>query len=234
MSKVAIVKLVRKKKGTDEWHEEECFANHSGSAGKMEVDAVKEMFSWSEETFGVKYMNYIGDGDSKTYKAILELNPYDEDFPVVKSECVDYVEKRMGTRLRNLKKKKEKLGGKGKFTDVLIKKLTTYYGLAIRRNVESVTEMKKAIMGTLNHLCSTNTNPKHENCPPGEDSWCKTRAYESFNSTIWRLAPKHLNSGIKIMEIVAFIVAGIFNEEYSSILRIENNEFARNKHWTAL
>jgi len=40
----------------------------------MEVDAIKEMFLRSEEKFGVKYGNYIGDGDSKTYKAILDVS----------------------------------------------------------------------------------------------------------------------------------------------------------------
>lgn len=107
-----------------EWlteHEENCSKNHEGSAGKMEVSAITEMFSRSEEEYGVKYGNYIGDGDSKTFKAILDLNPYGDDFTVVKSECVGHVEKRMGTRLRNAKKL-HKLGGKGKLTDALIKK----------------------------------------------------------------------------------------------------------------
>lgn len=260
-----------KRRGTEEYaawyetHEEECASNHIGSAGKMEVDSVLEMFSKSEDKYEVKYGNYIGDGDSKTYKAILDLNPYGEDFPVVKSECIGHVEKRMGSRLRNIKTK-EKLGGKGKLTAVLIKKLTKYYGLAIRRNIESVDEMAKAIMATYYHLCSTNEKPRHENCPPGPDSWCKYRvaevsdinfdhppalhpdvakhllpiyeelskkdllerclgghtqnANESFNSTIWRLAPKHLNSGIKIIEIAAFLAAGIFNEGYYAVLKI--------------
>lgn len=67
----------------EEWYEEhaeECAINHSGFTGKMEVDAVKEMFLRSEDKYNVKYNNYIGDGDSKTYKVILDLNPYDNDF----------------------------------------------------------------------------------------------------------------------------------------------------------
>jgi len=44
-------------------------------------------------------------------------------------------------------------------------------------------------------------------------------ANESFNSTVWRLAPKHLHSGLKIIEIAAFLAAGTFNEGYS-ILRV--------------
>ncbi|XP_074097915.1 uncharacterized protein LOC141526733 [Cotesia typhae] len=76
-----------------EYHEGECQQNHEGSSGKMEVDAMKEMFSTSEEKFGVKYGNYIGDGDFKTFKAILDLEPYGNELPVVKSECIGHVEK---------------------------------------------------------------------------------------------------------------------------------------------
>lgn len=248
-------------------HEKECVINHSGSAGKMEVDSMKEMFTRSDEKFGVKYGNYIGDGDTKTFKAILDMKPYGDNFEIIKSECVGHVEKRMGTRLRNVKKT-EKLGGKGKLTDVLIQKLTKYYGLAIRRNSKSVDKMEKAIMATFYHLISTDKKPQHHFCPQGADSWCKWRvaeaagtlqnfehppafhsdvqkhllpiyqdlsrrdllerclgghtqnANESFNSTIWRLAPKHLNCGLKTIEIAAFIAAGIFNEGYNAILQI--------------
>lgn len=98
----------------------------------MEVDTVVEMFERSETLHGIKYANYIGDGDSKTFKGIMEKNPY-ENFEVKKKECIDHVQKRMGTRLRNLKKVKG-LGGKGKLTAKLIDQLTIYYGLVIWRN----------------------------------------------------------------------------------------------------
>lgn len=52
---------------------------HEDSAGKMEVDVIIEMFLRSNEKFGVKYDNYIGDGDSKTFKVILDKNPYGDD-----------------------------------------------------------------------------------------------------------------------------------------------------------
>ncbi|XP_052758504.1 uncharacterized protein LOC128202373 [Galleria mellonella] len=253
-----------------EYHEDECQKNHEGSSGKMEVDAMKEMFSTSEEKFGVKYGNYIGDGDSKTFKAILDLEPYGNELPVVKSECIGHVEKRMGSRLRNVRKEK-KLSGRGKLTDKVVKKLTKYYGLSIQRNVNSVENMKKAIMATYDHIFSTTENPQHDNCPVGVDSWCKWQkaiaqnrdprkenlapllgedlkqhllpiyqdlskddllerclgghtqnANESFNATVWRLSPKHLHSGLKVVEISAYIAAGIFNEGYTSVLRIMN------------
>lgn len=72
------------------------------------------------------------------------------------------IEKRMGTRLCNVKKD-QKLGGKGKLTDT---------------NVEG---MKKSIMAIYLHSISTNENPRHENCPEAEDSWCKYRRAQSLN-----------------------------------------------------
>lgn len=41
-----------------ESHDSECNANHTGSAGKMEVDAVIEMFQRSETLYSIKYANY--------------------------------------------------------------------------------------------------------------------------------------------------------------------------------
>lgn len=48
-------------------------------------------------------------------------------------------------------------------------------------------------------------------------------ANERFNSTIWRISPKHLNCGQKIIEISAYFAAGVFNDGFSSILRIMNS-----------
>lgn len=163
-----------------ESHDEVCTANHSGSAGKMEVDAITEMFSRSEELLGVKYEYYIGDGDTKTFKSIQNLNPY-EDIEVKKKECVGHVQKRMGSRLRAVKKNVKGLGGKGagKLTDKVIADLTTYYGLAIRRHPDSVEDMKNAIWAIFYHNSSTDDNPQHKFCPAGKDSWCKWRVSEA-------------------------------------------------------
>ena len=153
-------------------HEPLCTSNHSGSARKMEVDAIIEMFGRSETLLGVKYANYVGDGDSKTYSSICKAVPY-EDLAVQKKECIGHVQKRMGTRLRNMKKMTKGLGGKGKLTGKMIDKLTVYYGLPIRRNAHSVQKMKNDIWATFYHYGSTDDNPQHEKCPPGDESWCE-------------------------------------------------------------
>ena len=146
----------------------------------MEVDFIVEMFLRSIVKFGVKYLNYIGEGDSKIFVVILKMIPYGEDGPVTKNECVGHVQKCMGTRLRN-KKKAEKLCSKNRLTEAIIKNLTLYYGLAIRINVDSVGGMKKGIIATLDHYCSTDKSQRHENCPTGADSWCEWRKAEAAN-----------------------------------------------------
>lgn len=158
----------------EEWkmeHEETCSINHEGSAGKMEVESMKEMFSRSVERYNVMYTNYIGDGDSKTYRGLLDLKLYG-DVEVTKKECIGHVQKRMGSRLRQCVKKNKGISGRNKLTGKLIDKLTIHYGLAIRRNSNSVEEMEKVIWATFNHYSSTDTEPNHKFCPQGTDSWC--------------------------------------------------------------
>lgn len=58
----------------------------------MEVDAAIEMFQRSEKLRDVKYVSYISDGDTKTFKGITDAQPY-EDIDVIKKECVDHVQK---------------------------------------------------------------------------------------------------------------------------------------------
>ena len=156
-------------------HKSQCSKNHEGSSGAMEPGAMVELFKESQPKYGVRFNKYIGDGDSSTFKNINDSKPYGDDFAVVKRECVGHVQKRMGSRLRNLKKK-ENLGGAGKLTDALIKELTMYYGLAIRRMQNSdVESMKNEIQATYFHKISTDDEPRHEFC---SSSWCWWQARE--------------------------------------------------------
>ena len=185
----------------EEWlesHQAECSANHKGSAGKMEVDGICDMFKRSE-TLHNKYINYIGDGDSRTYKGIIES--YDSN--VKKKECINHVQKRMGARLRVCKKNNKGLGGRGKLTGKLIDELSAYYGLAIRRNANSVDDMYKAVWATLYHKTSTDKSPKHHYCPEGADSWCtwqKSKANNNLDQYIHK-TPLHKDVVVAITPI---------------------------------
>jgi len=90
----------------------------------------------------------------------------------------------MGTRLRNLKKNVRGFGGKGKLTGKLIDDLSLYFGLAIRRNHNSIVNMKKEIWATLYHKISTDDNPQHDRCPDGENSWCSWKKAKSRNELV--------------------------------------------------
>lgn len=159
----------------EEWQEEhadKCLSNHVGSAEKMEVAAMLEIFQRSVERYGVKYLNYIGDGDSKTYSAIVATAPYGNPINIIKKECIGHVQKRMGNRLRACKNKNKGHRGRDKLTGKMIDKLSIYYGLAIRRNCDSKDKMKEAIWTTFYHYSSTDEKPQHKKCPEGSDSWC--------------------------------------------------------------
>ncbi|XP_067210342.1 uncharacterized protein [Linepithema humile] len=168
----------------EEWfetHKESCSSNHEGSSGKMEVDGILDIFKRSIKQYAVKFINYIGDGDSKTYKGLVDGNPY-EGITINKKECIGHVQKRMGTRLREAKKKNKGLSGKGKLTGKVIDKLTVYYGLSIRRHCNSVNDMKNAIWATFYHYSSTEAKPNHSKCPPGPESWCEYKRAEANNN----------------------------------------------------
>lgn len=85
-------------------HDDSCTANYIGSSGGMEVAGAKEIFSRSIEKYNVRYVNFLGDGDSKGYNAVVACKPYGEDVTISKLECVNHIQKRMGSRLRKLKK----------------------------------------------------------------------------------------------------------------------------------
>ncbi|GFS49966.1 uncharacterized protein TNCV_4778691 [Trichonephila clavipes] len=49
----------------------------------------------------LRYTSYYGDGDSKAFNNVKDIYGYDS---VVKYECIGHVQKRVGSRLRKLKK----------------------------------------------------------------------------------------------------------------------------------
>lgn len=85
-------------------HKKDCDVNHEGSSGKMEVQGVVKMFLRSLKKFRVIYGYYIGDGDSKTFKMLLDTFPYSEEVIVKKLECVLHVAKRIFKRASEAKK----------------------------------------------------------------------------------------------------------------------------------
>lgn len=157
-----------------------CSANYSGVSGGMEAAGAVLIFQRSQDIYGVKYTKYLGDGDSKGFKKVVESAPYGLK-TVEKLECIGHIQKRMGSRLRKLRQDLKnsvlsdgkKISGRGRLTDKDIDKLQSYYGNAIRRNVSSVEEMRKAVWAIYFHSTSTDEKPAHKLCPNDEHTWCK-------------------------------------------------------------
>ena len=158
-----------------------CTANYEGTSGGMEAEGAVRIFHRSVDSRGVKYIKYLGDGDSKGYNTVVASKPYGNDTKIEKLECIGHVHKRMGTRLRKLKKdmgKKvlsdgKRIGGKNRLTDGEIDLLQNYYGNAIRSHTNDVKVMSRAVWATYFHKLSTDEHPQHGLCPQTSDSWCK-------------------------------------------------------------
>ena len=141
-------------------HKDDCAINYVGSSNAMEMEAACRLWSPSE-VLGLRYTGFLSDGDSKTFKAVSDLNLFGK--LIVKEECVNHVHKRMGTALRHLSKSK-KLGGKGqgRLTQDKTIKFQHYYRFAVMNNIGDSETMRNAIWATLFHCASTDMPPQHE------------------------------------------------------------------------
>ena len=64
-------------------------------------------------------------------------------YPMAKIDCVGHIQKKLGTRLRNLVKKEKfadgsRLGGKGNLTKARIDSMQNYFGQAIRSHSHDI------------------------------------------------------------------------------------------------
>ena len=94
--------------------------------------------------------DFLGDGDSKARNLLVQEAVYGVT-QVKKLECVGHVQKRLGSRLRSLKKRLgairledgKGIGGTGRLTKQRIDKLQVYDGImAIRQNSHDLSCMQ--------------------------------------------------------------------------------------------
>ena len=167
----------------DWWEEHQASwkANYKGSSPAMESHGAFNIWKRSVKLYKVRYISMISDGDSSTFKQLHGSKAYGASHPVTKHECIGNVQKRMGTALRDKCKEKlvdgrsklVRIKGKGRLTDKNTKKLTKYYGKAIRSNIGDSAAMKDAVWAIFYHSQSTDSMPQHQFCPSRQLSWCK-------------------------------------------------------------
>ena len=79
-----------------------CYLNYTDSSPGMETAGATKIFSSSKEKHGLYYTSFYGDGDSKAYATVKDIDGPTK--PIKKFKCVGHYQKRVGSRLRNLKK----------------------------------------------------------------------------------------------------------------------------------
>nr|XP_053657573.1 uncharacterized protein LOC128706645 isoform X2 [Cherax quadricarinatus] len=170
-------------------HEHKCYINYSGTAAKMESDAAAIIWQRSLDK-KLRYKTIVSDGDSSTYKTIVDLNDGEGPYPgvnVEKQECINHYSKRLKNRLTNLvkshyvenelkpgmKRKEFAMKKKGMLTDFVIDKLAQYFHKNLREKIgHGVEDMRNSIMASFFHCSSTDEKPQHHLCPTGDKSWC--------------------------------------------------------------
>ncbi|CAH3046832.1 unnamed protein product, partial [Porites lobata] len=169
-----------------------CKANFWGSAPAMEPEGAERIFQRSLELHNLRYTEFYGDGDSKSFSRVKGVYE-DAGIEMGKKECIGHVQKRVGTTLRKLKRENPGLGGKGKLTDSQIDKLQNYYGIAIRSN-DSLLE--KCLHGK-----TQNQN-------------------ESLNGMIWQRVPKEVYVGRETLELGLYDAVSHFNIGAVTVIKL--------------
>ena len=96
----------------------------------MESTGAKRIFERSIATNNLRYMNFYGVGDSKSFKTIEYI--YGDNDSVNIQKCIGHYQKRVGCRLRKLRSKEHLGGKKGGLTNSIIDRLQNYFDIALR------------------------------------------------------------------------------------------------------
>lgn len=97
----------------------------------------------------MQYVTVLSDGDSKAFNHVASLSLYDKD--IQKEDCVNHVAKRMYARMDKVNKTKKGLGGKGKLTNVVMKRVTSFYATTLKDNAPDDVKMQKGVFASLFH-----------------------------------------------------------------------------------
>ena len=143
----------------------------------MEKTGAVNIFQRSIDKHNLRYTSFYGDGDSKSYSAVKDI--YGSEKPASKYECIGHYQKRVGNRLRKIRKDK-KLGGVKRLTNTKIDKLQNYFGIALRQNVGNLENMRKAILNSLFHV-----SDYHDNCLKTPDTWCQYQKDKIDGTTLY-------------------------------------------------
>ena len=139
----------------------------------MEPAAAKLMWNRSVEKRKLCYTTFIGDGDSKSFQQVCEMDPYD-GATIHKEECLALVSKRLKKTLCKIKKNtKSHTYVQHKLTEPKAEYISSNYSTVVRQHRgQSAALIARALNILLSHVSGI-----HSSCP--EDSWCRWKQTSS-------------------------------------------------------
>ena len=145
-----------------EGYEAVCTANFMGTSQAMEGVIAIKLWKRSVAQNKLVYTTYIGDGDSSSYKRLIESDPYEGLETVRKEECLGHVQKRLK---KHIKKASSTFPAVSKSK---VERVGHMYALVVKQNTgNSANILQQALNNLIAHLGEV-----HDNCPCTTDSWC--------------------------------------------------------------
>ena len=109
----------------------DCYKNWDESSSQMETDIILEGFRAAEKIHGVRYMRFVGDGDSSVYPTLLTNVP-EGGHDIKKIKCANHACKCYRSSLEKLVTENPSYKGKGGLTQKMRKRLTSAARCAIK------------------------------------------------------------------------------------------------------
>ena len=163
----------------------QCFKNWSGSSCAMEADIILEGFRMSESMHSLRYLWFIGDGDSSVYNSLITGVPsYGRN--ITKVECANHAIKCYRNRLEALCKEKPHYRGRNGLTITTMRRITHGARCAIRMHSATgdVNALRHDLRNGPRHCFGD-----HQNC---NSSFCKHANEEPVGKYTHKATPLYL------------------------------------------
>ena len=153
----------------------------------MEAESVKRVFERSIKKHELRYVEFLGDGDTRSYVNAKDTDPGIE---IKKIRVCWTLSKKSWDTITKSGNNKKGLGDRGRLTDPIVDRLQNYAGVTIRQNVGDLKSMKSGFLASLFHVASNKDNLFHyPHCPIGPNSWCKCNADRANNTQSYKSGP---------------------------------------------
>lgn len=118
-----------------------CYKNWDESSSQMETDIILEGFKQAERVHGVRYLRFIGDGDSSVYPTLLESVPGWGRY-IKKLECANHACKCYRSGLEKLVQENPSYKGRGGLTKKMRCRLTSAARCSIKMRSKEADTIK--------------------------------------------------------------------------------------------